>query len=422
VPDTSAHAITHAIGPDPSDSLTACPASTPADLLGRFRVFLRAEDGNLVAHGFGNQRITIPAASIGHIIQFRQIRGEGSPALLVLDHDGRMLLRATGRWDVNGEVAAICSALKLPRPEFDFRPIYRRSNKGNKRYRMRIPPKAPDYHRLHVVPRTTALLAILAFLFGLLCCGLAATAGVALIMLFPPSLGAFRSLLAIAAAFGGVIAAAWLVLRGIATFRYAMMWWYATRTAGSPAPAWRFFQYKKNRMWRSGLATLAIVASIPAVLITGPILGLVSLAHGFSDQALVSTLRQHGVRTLGIVMDDPNYDQMVAPQPDQAVVHTQLAFYRPGKVFTEVLDPGIGGQHWPINSQQIVTIVYNPANPDQAAVLGQITGSPWGGAPITNVIVGGILTLTLPFLVWALVARITQLRRRRLSGLLPLGP
>jgi hypothetical protein len=418
VPVTSAHAITHAIGPDPSDSLTACPANTPTDLLGRFRVFLHAEDGNLVAHGFGNQRITIPAASIGHIIQFRQMRSDDSPALLVLDHDGRMLLRANGRWDVSGEVAAICSALKLPRPEYKPWLPYR---KGNKRYREQIPPKAPGYRRLHLVPRTAAWLAIPAVLFGLLCCGLAAAAGVALIMLFPPSLGAFRGLLAIAAAFGGVIAAAWLVLRGIATFRYALMWWYATRTAGSPAPAWRFFRYKKNRKWRSGLATLAIVASIPAVLITGPILGLVSLAHGFSDQALVSTLRQHGVRTLGIVMDDPNYDQMVAPQPDQAVVHAQLAFHRPGKVFTEVLDPGIGGQHWPINSHQLVTIVYNPANPDQAAVLGQITGSPWGGAPITNVIVGGILTLTLPFLVWALVARITWLRRRRLSDLMPLG-
>jgi hypothetical protein len=38
----------------------------------------------------------------------------------------------------------------------------------------------------------------------------------------------------------------------------------------------------------------------------------------------------------------------------------------------------------------VVTIVYDPADPQTAAVRGQVTRSPWHGAPTGNVIAGGL--------------------------------
>lgn len=53
----------------------------------------------------------------------------------------------------------------------------------------------------------------------------------------------------------------------------------------------------------------------------------------------------------------------------------------------------------------------DPANPDQAAVQGQLTGSPWHGIPTANLISGGLLTVALPFLAWWLVRLIAASRR-----------
>ena len=59
-----------------SDSAQAFPARCPADLLGRIRVLLRAEDGNLVGYGFGGQRVVIPAGSAGAVVTVDRYRTE----------------------------------------------------------------------------------------------------------------------------------------------------------------------------------------------------------------------------------------------------------------------------------------------------------------------------------------------------------
>jgi hypothetical protein len=52
--------------PDPSHP-RAFPSKYPMDLMGRIRVKLCAEDGNLVAYGFGGQRVVLPAKSVGAV-------------------------------------------------------------------------------------------------------------------------------------------------------------------------------------------------------------------------------------------------------------------------------------------------------------------------------------------------------------------
>jgi hypothetical protein len=102
-----------------SDSAQAFPARGPADLLGRIRVMLGAEDGNLVCHGFGNQRVVIPAGSVGAVVtvfRYRIGRARHQRALLVLDREQRILLRASGLWETYGEVSRVCKAAGLPAP------------------------------------------------------------------------------------------------------------------------------------------------------------------------------------------------------------------------------------------------------------------------------------------------------------------
>ncbi len=52
--------------PDPAHP-QAFPSKYPMDLMGRIRVRLCAEDGSLVAYGFGGQRVVLPAESVGAV-------------------------------------------------------------------------------------------------------------------------------------------------------------------------------------------------------------------------------------------------------------------------------------------------------------------------------------------------------------------
>ena len=98
----------------------AFPSTYPMDLMGRIRVKLCAEDGNLVAYGFGGQRVVLPAKSVGHVVTVSSFRTgrrvAHGRALLVLDRDDRILLRASGLWETNGEVKRVCRAAKVPGP------------------------------------------------------------------------------------------------------------------------------------------------------------------------------------------------------------------------------------------------------------------------------------------------------------------
>src|ERR1700722_4518961 len=105
--------------PDPAHP-RAFPSTSPMALMGRIRVKLCAEDGNLVAYGFGGQRVVLPAKSVGAVCtlsSFRIGRVTHGSALLVLDHDDRILLRANGRWETYGEVQKVCRRAKVPSPK-----------------------------------------------------------------------------------------------------------------------------------------------------------------------------------------------------------------------------------------------------------------------------------------------------------------
>lgn len=97
----------------------AFPARHPTDLMDRIRVRLCAEDGGLVAYGFGGQRIALPATAVWDVITVDASRmgpvARGN-ALLVLDEDQRILLRASGLWETYGEVARVCRAAGVPAP------------------------------------------------------------------------------------------------------------------------------------------------------------------------------------------------------------------------------------------------------------------------------------------------------------------
>lgn len=103
---------------------------------------------------------------------------------------------------------------------------------------------------------------------------------------------------------------------------------------------------------------------------------------------------------------------------DTEVIHHPTLLFLPlgtaGVVQTP--DPAIAGWTWPMSQRQLVTIVYDPADPRTAAVAGQISGSPWHGAPTGNVVSGAVLTVALVPLTWLTVRRIRAKRRESRDG------
>ncbi len=96
--------------------------------------------------------------------------------------------------------------------------------------------------------------------------------------------------------------------------------------------------------------------------------------------------------------------------------HPTLLFRPPGGAVVRTPDPAIAGWTWPMDPGQQVTIVYDPAQPATAAVAGQISGSPWHGAPTGNVASGALLTVALLPLTWVTVRRIQAARRESREG------
>ena len=144
--------------PDPARP-QAFPSTYPMDLMGRIRVRLCAEDGNLVAYGFGGQRVALPPKSVGFVVTVRSFRVghvTHGRALLVLDHDEQILLRADGMWETYGEVQKVCHAVKAPSPKHVSSGSSRNSSwstKNTARHARhgRRPPrfaKAPGYVKL----------------------------------------------------------------------------------------------------------------------------------------------------------------------------------------------------------------------------------------------------------------------------------
>jgi hypothetical protein len=399
----------------------AVPAQVPTDLRGRIGVWLAAEDRNLVAHGFGGQRIVIPSASVGAVHSVSQYRTSRrrthGRALLVLDHEKRVLLRASGLWETYGEVAAVCRAARVPPPTYvtatKIRTVDRNGRKQTRATGKPLPPlfpKAPGYRRLRVRPRGTTLRVLaLILLFTVTTVG-GAFIGAVPAAALPEWLGAVRTLVGIVGVLAGTAAGVWAGGAVTHVFADGVRWAVSSRQVGALAPLGRFFRRReRSRVW-SLTWSIAMTALIPALVIWGPGTGIASLAHGFRDSALVAQLRAHGAQVRGELIDVPEYDT----DDDGNTTVTDV----PTLAFTnvETTDPSIGGRPLPLDSgdpgdtRDPETIVYLPSDPDTAATVPQITGSPWHGAPTANLISGGLLTLALPLALWFLVLRI---RRRR---------
>lgn len=401
----------------PSGPPEARPVPPVSDLMGRQPVRVAAEGTDLVAYGFGGQRIAIPVTSIASVVAHPGYKGRfrsPGPALVVLDARERALLRAAGTWgeypwlDRWGrpvtDLKAVCDSLTLPPPEFLSRYSARSRRPGRRR--------APGYRRLRTRPRGFALWVLALCLLIPTVLGLGIFAGTLPAVALPSAIGSVRVLIGIAGGVLGGVAGLWLLGHALAAAAGTIRWAVFSLRAHSPAPPARFFERDKRPGTARKLATAGMVLLVPALVGWGPGVGIVTLVHGFSDQALVTLLRQHGVPTLGLVVDEPSW---TTDSSGDVVIHHHptLAFYGGGlgKTVTRAPDPAIGGRTWPINEKKLLIVVYDPADPQRAAVQQQIEGSPWHGAPTGNLVACSILTAGLPVLVWLVVRRIRGMRR-----------
>jgi hypothetical protein len=406
------------------------------DLLGRIRVLLCAEDGNLACYGFGGQRVIIPAASAGAVVtvsRYRTGRTGHSRALLVLDREQRILLAAGGLWETYGEVARVCRAAGLPSPEHVRTVAVARSARGarspaGKRSRRRsgvrvtrtVPryQKAPGYRRLRTTPRTMPLRLLSTSVLFLLTMGLGVLLGVLPAVLLPEWFGTVRTLIGIVGAVLGVAGGSWLG----AAIRHAavntLRWAVSSRAARTLAPPGRFFRRREPSARWQAFWTVALAGLIVGLVAWGPGVGIASLTHGLRDSALVAELRAHGVAGPGQLIDVPRYSTDSDGNTTETDVPTLRFFGQ------EVADPAIGGRPLPLDpdnptgTSTLITVVFLPLDPGIAAAKQQITGSVWHGTPTANLISGSLLTLALPAAVWGFLVRVRRLRRRKNGKLL----
>jgi hypothetical protein len=405
--------------PDPEHP-QAFPSTYPMDFMGRIRVRLCAEDGNLVAYGFGGQRVALPAKSVGAVHTVNQFRtGQRithGRALLVLDHENRILLRADGLWETYGEVEKVCHAAKVHPPTH-----VAKSGSGDyklqRRGATRRPPrfdKAPRYVKLRTRPRGTTLRGLaLLVLFGL-AMGWGGYLGALPAVALPQWFGAVRTLFGIVGAVLGVAAGIWVAAAISHVFTDALRWAGTSWAAGAPAPLQRFFGRRREHSgtWL-GAANLSLGLLVIALIGWGPGVGIASLAHGLRDSSLVAELRQDGIAIPGTLVDVPRYSTDDNGNTTVADVPT-LSFLN-----QQVTDPSIGGKPLPLNAADPIatnvpeTVVFLPLDLQVAAAEQQLTGSVWHGAPTANLISGGLFTLALPPLIWYLVLRVRRRRWRR---------
>ena len=409
------------------DPLEARPAPPLSDLHGRQPVRLVTEDWELVAYGFGGQRIAIPAEEISEVVLNR------GPALIVLDQDQHMLLKAAGDWDSEA-LGAVLASVGLHQPTRISR--FGNSARTASRWRQNgRPPRWPraggyrrprtggyrrlragGYRRLRTRPRGFVPAMLATGLAGLALIGLSAFAGAQPAVALPGSVGSVRDLLGIAGGLAGAWAAGWLFIAAVRSAIATVRWSAASRAMRSPAPWSRFYPRGTRRVSRSQLLTVAMLLAVPALVGWGPVVGGVTLVHGFSDQALVTHLRAVGRPAPGVVTGVPQYTAGVGGNSTELTYRASLEFLA-GAQQVLTPDPAIGGRVWPI-SDEFVTVIYDPAQPRTAAVAGQLQGSPWGGAPLGNLISGALLTLALPVLLWRLTRRLRATSRAARAKLL----
>jgi hypothetical protein len=265
------------------------------------------------------------------------------------------------------------------------------------------------YRRLLRVCRS-ALARVARFVLLTVFCTAGVIAGLALAGSLPASSGSVVVLAGILGAAAGAIAGWWLTGTAERMVRVAVLWCAASVALRAPAPAPPFF----GRARGDGVRTKRIVAmmlAVPVLIFWGPVVGTLTLTHGFADQRLVSSLRLHGVPATGHVVDVPAYSRGYGDnspgyfdgQSFTAVTYSVGLVFKTADGHTVLAPaPAIGGQ-LPLVLPAAVTVVYDPAQPRTAAVADQLRGSPWAGAPTRNLIAALLLTAALPVLAWRLI-------------------
>jgi hypothetical protein len=407
--------------PDPEHP-QAFPSKYPMDLMGRIRVRLCAEDGNLVAYGFGGQRVVLPAKSVGAVntvSSFRMGRVTHGRALLVLDHDDRILLRADGLWETHGEVRKVCHAANVPGPKHVFSNASvkakgsARARRGNTSRTVYF-AKARGYVKLRTSPRGTTLRVLALIVLFLAAAGLGGAIGAIPAVALPEWFGAVRTLIGIVGVAFGIAGGIWVGAAIAHLLADAVRWAATSWAAGAWAPARRFFGRRREHSgtWLAA-ANVGLGFLVIALIGWGPGVGIASLTHGFRDSSLVAELRANGATIQGTLIDVPQYSTDDHGDPTVTDVPT-LSF-----LGFEATDPSIGGRPLPLDTSdpadtdQQETVVFLTSDPEVAAAEQQISGSVWHGAPTANLISGGLFTLALPPLVWLLVLRVRRRRWRR---------
>jgi len=394
--------------PDPAHP-QAFPSTYPMDLKGRIRVKLCAEGGNLVAYGFGGQRIELQAKSVGSVVTVSSFRTgfiTRGRALLVLDRDDRILLRANGLWETYGEVDKVCRAAKVPSPRHEW-----------PKAAARRPPcfaKAPGCVKLRTKPRGASLRGLGLMALFLLTAGIGGFVGLLPAVALPGWFGAVRTLIGIAGVALGLAGGLWVGAATAHVLADAVRWTVTSWTAGTPAPPRRFFGRRREHQgaWLAA-ANVGLAFLVAALIGWGPGVGIASLVHGWRDSSLVAELRAHGATVPGTLIDVPLYSTDDNGNTTETDVPT-LSFRG-----NQITDPSIGGRPLaldasdPVDTDEPETVVYLPSDPGVAAAKQQLAGSVWHGAPTANLISGGLLTLALPPLLWLLVLRVRRLRWRR---------
>lgn len=420
--------------PDPAHP-RAFPSTYPMDLMGRIRVKLTVEDGNLVGYGFGGQRIVIPASSVGAVytvekFRFGRIIAHGR-ALLILGRDNRVLLRADGLWETYGEVSKVCGAAKVsqvahlyPGNWRDYQYLSRKHSSVTQRTSQAVArfKKAPGYRRLRTRPRghLFRVLALL-ILYGLTM-GWGGYLGALPAGSLPIWFGAVRTLFGIIGALLGISAGIWVGAAITHVWSDALRWAGASLAAGGLAPARRFFARRREHAgtWLAA-ANAGLVALFIALCGWGPGVLIASTLHGLRDSSLVAQLRQDGATTPGTLIDVLKYS--TDNNGNTTVTDVPTLEFNVAGVSLRATDPSIGGKPLaldasdPLSTHDPETVVYLPRDPQVAAAEQQITGSVWHGAPTANVISGAIFTLALPPLLLYLVLRLRRLRWRRAKDL-----
>jgi hypothetical protein len=368
-------------------------------------VRVEAGEGELHAYGYGDQKVRIPAADIGAVKVLHRKCGKGGPGLVVVDRLGRALLRARGAWKARADdgtgLRAVCEQLDLRFPEYLSGDQARQTAAALRR--------ATEYRRLRTSPDGLAtsrpLWRLLALMLGAACFA----GGVLVPSALPGWMGIAADLIGLLLCTAAVWATPWFVALALRTRN----WVRECLDRARPIPPGEFFA-PNPRLGQvaGGCLTAFMPLLFIALVVYGPVVGLESLTDGFHDQALVSELRANGVPTTGTITGDTEFTTDSQGNIDDS--YTVWLTYTPTDGQQQIVqDPAINGWTWPSQNENpiSVNIVYLSSNPSVSAVAGQLVGSPWRGAPISNIIDGAVITVLLVPYTWIMVRRIARSSR-----------